>query len=678
MSTLRERWAEFAGWLAAAGVIAIAIRPPRVNVLSELAPAVDGAVGAGVWLRLQALAVPPGLLWCAIVIAALAISATVFRPLRNIAPTLRMAAIVLGISAGVVAAIAGRPMWTAVAAGAMILGMVHGTARTPTWDPTRITRTLAPWIVVVAAVIRLWSLDSLPPGFGTHSTTHVTIAVVLLDGMRETVLGDEIPPRAWLFSGLPELWLDQHGPLAAVHAASFGLLGVGLVESRMTSALLGIATVWLVALCGTWLGDRWSGIAAAMLLALAPWHVAFSRGNDAEHVLSPLQAVLALGLLARALRHGGWLNWLATGFVMGLSSYIYAPNQLVPLAGMLIFLGVCVTAPAAVRRDRSRIAAAVVVAVAVSLPHLTAWARSTVPVPVPIRSSVETTPDGDYSLSRPDDLLPNLVESASQLFVSADGEWLVVPTGMIGPISAALWLLGLVVCLLGLRRAHTRPAGLTLLILLGIGLLPGVLSVWVFPRRLILAALAIELIAGVGLVTLMRAVLRHRPSSAAATVATVLIVLPLVTIHLATGTALYVNTVQIPESLMCTRLPAISRVVSDAVPEEHVVVAFGAHEPFRDIEDAIRIASAPAVRPLLAAGHRRDDLWQLVTYEDLAAVLDGLAASGTAIRLVVPSAEAGEPSHTVLEILEHRDVETPKPVFDERHDTVGWTWTIPP
>ncbi len=654
-----------------AAVILAAARPPRRHTLGWMAPVVESGVRAGSWIRDRAAGLPIGWLWLAAVAAALMVIASVVR--RRWVPRhgVGAAAAAVGFVTAWVAAAAGRPGWAAVGGGIAALAVVTGTTRDPEPDRTGLARAIVPWIVVVAAVIRLWSLESLPIGFGTHGTTHLAPAVDLLDGARDAVSGGEVPPSVWLAAGVPMAWVEQHGPLAVVHAVGFSLLGVGPVEARMTSALLGIATVWLVAVCGGWVGDRWSGVAAAALMAVAPWHVAFSRGNDAEHVLSPLHAVLALGLLVRAIRRGRWVDWAVSGVVMGLSAYVYAPNQLVPLAGAVV-LGVgMATVPGSLRRDVSRIGAAAVIASIVAGPHLAAWAAS--PVPLPIRSSIDRSPDGAYALSRPDDVGPNLVTSASQLLVASDDEWLTVPTGMVGPTTAAAWLVGLVACASRVRRPRSRLAGLTPLALLGVGLLPGVLSAWVFARRLVLAATAIELIAGAGVVALVRTGrCRRVPTSVR-----VLVLLTGVAVHTVTGMSVYVRTVRVPESLGSTVFPAIADVIATSVPHERVVVAIADHEPFLDIEDALRIGAAPAVRPLTRTGYRRDDLWRVVTFDRLRETLDEIARSGAAVRVVVPSRDPTAVSGEVLAVLDGWQAGPPQPVVDVRQQIVAWEWSVP-
>jgi 4-amino-4-deoxy-L-arabinose transferase-like glycosyltransferase len=662
---------EIAGWLVLAGVVLVAAWPPCCRTLGALTPAVDAAVEAGGWVRDRATDVPEEGLWLMTVAAGvLLLGACVGRD-RGSATAVRSAAALVAFATAWVAAAAGRPTWAVIDGVLVALAVLTAADRQPQTTADRLAITVLPWIVVVAAVIRVWGLESLPPGFGTHGTTHLAVAVDLMDGARDALVGAVVPPQVWIDSGLPTAWTEQHGPLAAVHAVGFGLLGVGHVQARLTSALLGIATVWLLAVCGGWVGDRWLGVAAAGLLAVAPWHIAFSRGNDAEHVLSPLHAVLALGLTARALRRGRWVDWLAAGVAMGLSAYVYAPNQLVPLAGAVVVGVGAVTVPGVARRDARRIAVSAIVAMVVAAPHLAVWAAS--PVPVPIRSSVDRTPDGAYAVSRPDDLAPNLVESASQLLVRADDQWLSVPTGMVGPTTAAAWILGVCVCVAWLRRPRTRLGGLVPLSLLGVGLLPGVLSAWVFARRLVLAATAGELVAAAGVVALAGAVRRRRLP----TPVWVAIVATATAVHTVTGMAVYVQTVEVPESLGSTTLPELARVVRTSLPEEPVVIAIAAGEPFLDVEDAIRIGAAPAVRPLVAAGYRRDDLWRVVTFDHLAEVLDELSAAGKVARVIVPAAGPGAVADPVLAALDGRGVGPPLPIIDVREVLVGWTWRVP-
>ncbi len=125
-------------------------------------------------------------------------------------------------------------------------------------------------ILLLAAGLRLYQLGVYPQIFDQD----------------EQVMGYD----AW------SLWQtghDHHGALLPVFFQTFddyvppvsnyitapfvGILGLDQATTRLPMALMGIATVGLVAL----LGRRWfgapAGLAAALFLAIDPWHVNYSR-----------------------------------------------------------------------------------------------------------------------------------------------------------------------------------------------------------------------------------------------------------------------------------------------------------------------------------------------------------------------------------------------------------------
>ena len=188
------------------------------------------------------------------------------------------------------------------------------------------------FILIVAAALRLYALGDYPQAFNQD----------------EMVLGYD----AW------SVWAtgkDQHGNDFPVHfrtyndavppvgnylaAPSVGLLGLSRFSTTLPFALLGVATVGLVAL----LGRRWwgpgAGLVAACLLALDPWHVNYSRiAYPASSV--PFFTVLALYAFTRALtewravRPGLGRPWraytwlLASALAFALLMATYTPLKL--------------------------------------------------------------------------------------------------------------------------------------------------------------------------------------------------------------------------------------------------------------------------------------------------------------------------------------------------------------
>ena len=81
---------------------------------------------------------------------------------------------------------------------------------------------------------------------------------------------------------------------------------------RLPALVAGVATVAVLALALRRCGRPGAGLAAALLLALHPWHVRYSSEGRGYAVMI---ACLALGFLfaARALRTGNWRDWVGHG-----------------------------------------------------------------------------------------------------------------------------------------------------------------------------------------------------------------------------------------------------------------------------------------------------------------------------------------------------------------------------
>ena len=125
-------------------------------------------------------------------------------------------------------------------------------------------------ILLVAAGLRLYALDSYPQRFNQDEM------VAGYDGWSLWQTGRD--HWGYVFPVFFRTFGDWVPPLANYITAPFvGVLGLSEFNTRLPSALFGIATVWLVALLGRrWFG-RQAGLWAALLLATEPWHLNYSR-----------------------------------------------------------------------------------------------------------------------------------------------------------------------------------------------------------------------------------------------------------------------------------------------------------------------------------------------------------------------------------------------------------------
>jgi len=121
--------------------------------------------------------------------------------------------------------------------------------------------------------------------------------------------------------------------------------GIGVVREwpvRVPALVSGLATVAVVALALRRCGRPGAGLAAAMLVALHPWHVRYSTEGRGYAVM---MVCLALGFLflARALRTGCWRDWVGQGLCQFGALWAY-PGALfavacgqVAVGGYLVF-----------------------------------------------------------------------------------------------------------------------------------------------------------------------------------------------------------------------------------------------------------------------------------------------------------------------------------------------------
>jgi 4-amino-4-deoxy-L-arabinose transferase-like glycosyltransferase len=141
--------------------------------------------------------------------------------------------------------------------------------------------------------------------------------------------------------------------------AVFGLTEVG---ARVPSVLAGLLSVALVSRLVRRSGGPLAGIAAALLLAVSPWHVLISRTGH-EWSFLPAVTIVTVLLVLRALEGRG--SWLLAGLAAGACLYTYTPIR---ISLPLVLIGVALVFRRALWERRRQVAAGVAVAVLVGLP----------------------------------------------------------------------------------------------------------------------------------------------------------------------------------------------------------------------------------------------------------------------------------------------------------------------
>ncbi|MCC6455694.1 MAG: hypothetical protein IT328_12160 [Caldilineaceae bacterium] len=184
-------------------------------------------------------------------------------------------------------------------------------------------------ILLLAAFLRLWQIDRIPPGFHfDESFEGLEAWRILIDPAYRPIFltgNFGVPPLNAYANALTFAvvgWLGgEAGPTAMrVTAAIFGVLGVwatldlGQEMRRRAPDLISPAFPWL----------------AAASLAGMRWHLHFSR-MGIEPVMVPLFWALATGLLLRSWRTGAWWAYGSLGITLALGMYAYQSAWIIPL-----------------------------------------------------------------------------------------------------------------------------------------------------------------------------------------------------------------------------------------------------------------------------------------------------------------------------------------------------------
>ena len=116
--------------------------------------------------------------------------------------------------------------------------------------------------------------------------------------------------------------MGREGMFFYLAAAVARLGSLSAYSIRITSALVGIATLPAVYLLAKECANREVGLYATWLLALNKWHIVLTRSGYRVSLM-PLFSILALYGLARGLRRGRARDWCWCGLFTGLGLWTY-------------------------------------------------------------------------------------------------------------------------------------------------------------------------------------------------------------------------------------------------------------------------------------------------------------------------------------------------------------------
>jgi DNA-binding beta-propeller fold protein YncE/4-amino-4-deoxy-L-arabinose transferase-like glycosyltransferase len=319
---------------------------------------------------------------------------------------------------------------------------------------------IAIWLALIVGVgllARLIRFDDLPFGLWYDEAENGLQALRFLESV------DYYP----VFVG------SIHAPAHYMYliAAAFQLFDASTQAIRSVSVVMGVGCILAAYLAGRELFDQRAGLLAALMVALMRWNINFSR-IGMYNISTPLFSLLTVGFLLRGLRRGSFVDYALAGLSLGLGLCFYAAFQLIVVVVGLFLFACAILERGFLRRAWQgllifALAAGLVIAPVVMFAYTD-----------PTTYFTRTSDTSIFSDKTPEERLPALLENARKhlLMFNVRGD----PNGrhnlpgepMLDPIMAALFVLGVAVCLWRIRQ----PRALLLPLWLLIALLGGILS----------------------------------------------------------------------------------------------------------------------------------------------------------------------------------------------------------
>ncbi len=164
-------------------------------------------------------------------------------------------------------------------------------------------------IMLLALLVRVVSLETIPVNLGGDEGTQGVWALDAMTGRLKNMFATG--------------WFDMPTLQFFIIGAFLRLAGASIATLRLPYALLAtLSVLWTYLLVRDLWRDRWLAALAAFLLAVANYHIHFSRLGSAQ-ILDTFFITLVLWLYVRAERSGNLLTYALGGLALGFSNFFY-------------------------------------------------------------------------------------------------------------------------------------------------------------------------------------------------------------------------------------------------------------------------------------------------------------------------------------------------------------------
>lgn len=390
--------------------------------------------------------------------------------------------------------------------------------------------------IIFGAVIRVAALDQFPPGLHFDEAVYGLLARDILEGARPVFFS------AW--TGREPLYMYLMAGLQAV-------VGVNTLAIRLTSVLIGLATLPLTYLLGRELFNRRVALLATGLIAVNYWHLTVSRNGYPNILIPPLEAI-SFYFLWRAYRHAGdeqrtandqrqlrqegrlhgwslivrrwplngnsWLDFLAGGLFAGLVLYTYLAARFYPITLAVIAVCALIVDRQRLIERRPGVVTSVIAMIVVAAPLAVHFIRNPSDFVERADQVLIFTQVSSVSEGLPL-FLENVWQTALAFFMRGDPRWHYNLPGkpIFDPLIAIFFVLGIIIAL---RRWRKLPYA-AILIWTAVMCLPGILTADLQPagQRMFGVLPALVMLPALGLDVVWRWIDNHRPQFAPLAVA---------------------------------------------------------------------------------------------------------------------------------------------------------------